>query len=270
MAEFPILFGVALRVTKVNSCGLPIAGAANRLVTKGFVSFKISAEMKAANDIEQVNAEGKVCVVDRTPPQRKYFHIDAELCGVNTEIITLLSGFSQVLNYADEAVGYRDQKDIIADYGAALEVWTGGRAAEDCPTPDTDSIFSSPTSGKEYGYFLIGGKEFQLGDINISSDVATLTLSGISIPMTQWGRGPYNVVAIDGSNTPGRLLTPMGVDQHYNWERTPIEPPEATDGAVPLAVASIFQNPDYYFGGPGAAPAADVAPDQPTTSTFTS
>lgn len=266
MAEFPILFGTALRATLVNACGMPVAGSANRLVTKGFVSFKISAEMKAANDIEQLNAEAKVCVVDRTPPQRKYYHIDIEACGVNTELISLLSGWPQVLDWADEAVGYRDAKDVTSDYGVALEVWTGGRAEEDCPLPDTDAIFSAGGSGKKYGYFLIGGKEFSVGDINISGDVATLTSSGISIPMTQWGRGPYNVVGLDGSNTPGRLLTPMGVDQHYHWERTPIAPPPVTDGAVPLAVSSIFTPPNYYFGAAGGVPGIDVAPDQPGTS----
>jgi hypothetical protein len=256
-----------MRVTRINSCGLPIAGPANRLVTSGFVSFKISAELKAAADIEQINAEGKVCVADRTPPQRKYWHIDAELCGVNTELISMFSSWPQVLNFADDPTGYRDQKDIESDFGVALEVWTSGRADTDCPSaPDTDDIFANPGSGRQYGYFLIGGTEFMQGDINISADVATLTLSGISVPMSLWGQGPYNVVPADTSNTPRRLLQPMGQTQHYHWERTPIPPPDVTPGAVPLAVSSIFTAPDFYFGGPAGAPAAEVAPDQPASS----
>jgi hypothetical protein len=269
VSTFPLLKGVKLRATKINSCGLPIAGPANRLVTDGFVSVNMAQEMKDANEIEQLNAEGKVCVADRTPPQRKRYNVDLELCQVNTGLISMFSGWEQVLNWDDEPVGFRDQKDVDADYGVAIEVWTGGRADEECPVQDTDDIFQNPGSGKSYGYLLFGGVEWRISsDINITADVTTITVSGITIAMGQWGRGPYNVVATDASNTPGRLLDPLNADQHLYLERTPIAPPTSTPGDEPvaLAVSSIFQNPDYYFGGPVGAPAAAVAPEQPAGS----
>lgn len=268
MATFPIVKGVRLRATKVNSCGLPIAGAANYIVTDGYVSAKVSAVMNDAKELEQVNAEGKVCVVDRTPPERKHYKVDIELCNVNTGLISLFNGWQQVLDYNDEAVGFRDQKQVDGDYGVALEIWTGGRADDDCAIPAEDSIFTSPGTGKKYGYLLIGATEFTLGDISVSAAVATLTLSGVSIAMPQWGRGPWNVAAIDASNTAGRLLEPLDEDSHYTFFRTPIAPPEPTvdQEPQPLEIASIFTAPDYYFGGPGNAPAADVAPDQPVPS----
>lgn len=268
MAVFPIVKGVKLRATKINSCGLPIAGPANYIVTDGYVSAKLTAVMNDAKELEQTNAEGKVCVVDRTPPERKHYKVDVELCNVNTGLITLFNGWEQVLDYDDVPVGFRDQKEVDGDYGVALEIWTGGRADDDCAVPTEDSIFSVPGTGKKYGYLLVGATEFTLGDISVSAAVATLTLSGISVAMPQWGRGPWNVAAIDGSNTAGRLLTPLNDDSHYTFFRTPIEPPESTvdQEPQPLEIASIFTNPDYYFGGPNGAAAADVAPDQPETS----
>lgn len=268
MSVWPIVKGTRMRVTKINACGLPIAGAGNRLVTDGFVTFTISAVMKDADELEQVNAEGRTCVTDRTPPTRKYYKVDAELCNVNTGLITMINGWEQVLDYKADSVGFRDDKDVESDYGVALEVWTGGKADDDCPLQEVDDIFANPTSGKQYGYFLIGATEFTLGDITIGAQVSTLTLSGISVVMSQWGRGPYNVVSTDASNTPGRLLVPMNATQHFMVQRTPIPPPAVTPGAepVPLDIAAIFIFPNFYFGGPGGYPAADVAPDQLTVS----
>jgi len=269
MATFPIVKGVRLRATKINSCGLPIAGPSNYIVTDGYVSAKISAVMNDAKELEQTNAEGKTCVIDRTPPERKHYKVDIELCNVNTGLISLFNGWEQVLDYNDEAVGFRDQKDVDGDYGVALEIWTGGKADDDCAVPTADgSLFTEAGSGKKYGYLLIGATEFTLGDISVSAAVATLTLSGVSIAMPQWGRGPWNVAAINSDNDPGRLLEPLNEESHYTFFRTPIAPPEPTadQELQPLEIATIFTDPNFYFGGPANAPAADVAPEQPVPS----
>ncbi len=265
MATFPIVKGVRLRATRINSCGLPIAGPANSIVTDGYVSVKMTAVMNEAKELEQLNAEGRVCVQDRTPPERKHYKVDLELCNVNTGLISLFTEWEQVLDYNGESVGFRDQTET-SEYGVALEVWTGGRSDDDCPVPEEDAIFSTTaagSTGKKYGYLLIGVYEFTVGDIAVTSGVSTLMLSGISLAMPQWGRGPYNVAAIDDKGTPGRLLAPLNDDSHYTFFRTSVEPPEITEGHEPVAleISTVFVDPDYYFGGPSGAPAAEVAPD---------
>ena len=265
MSVFPVVKGIRLRATKINRCGLPIPGNANRIVTDGFVSVSLTPVMKDAEELEQQNAEGKVCVQDRTPPIRKYHDIEVVLCNVNTGLISLFNGWSQVLDYADKPIGFQDSEFVDSDYGVALELWTGGRGENDCPVPAEDNIFSSAGTGKSYGYLLFGATEFTLGNIEVSAAISTFTLSGISLSMPQWGRGPYNVAGTDAAGTPGRLLTPLDDDAHFTLFRTPVEPPEVTPGAepVPLDIANTFVAPDFYFGGPSGAPAADVAPDQP-------
>jgi hypothetical protein len=264
MSVFPVMLGTRLRATKVNSCGLPIAGPANYLVTDGFVKVTLTPVNRDANDLEQTNAEGKVCVKGRTPPQRKWYTAEVELCNVNTGLITLFNGWPQILDFDDAPIGFRDKTDVESDFGVALEVWAGGTADDDCPTPTTDSIFSNPTSGKKYGYLLFCATEFQLGNIEIGNQVSTFTLTGITYAMPQWGRGPWNVAAIDSGGTAGRLLEPLDNDAQITMFRTPIAPPEKTPGAEPcaLAISTVFTSPNYYFGGPSNAPAADVAPAQ--------
>lgn len=265
MAVFPVVKGTVLRATKVNNCGLPVAGPANRVVTPGWVSLTISPEMQEAEELEQRNAEGRVCVQDRTPPERKFYNLELTLCQVNTCLISLFNSWQQELDWEGNPVGFRDQREVEADFGVALELWAGGRAGTDCPLPTDDSIFASAGTGRNYGYILTFGTEFVLGDIEIAASVANFVLTGISFAAPQWGRGPYNVVPTDASNTPGRLLTPLGQDQQLVILRTPVAPPEPTPGeeCCPLAIDGVFEAPDYYFGGPAGEPAADIAPDQP-------
>lgn len=87
--------------------------------------------------------------------------------------------------------------------------------------------------------------------------MSNFAMSGITIPMSQWGRGPYNVARINSGGTAGRLLEPVDKDRHLTFFRTPVDPPEATDGAVSLSVQSVFAANTYF--GPSAVA---VAPDQ--------
>jgi hypothetical protein len=269
VAVFPVVKGVRLRATKVNSCGLPIEGPGNYVVTDGFVSVTMSPVMQEAEELEQRNAEGRTCVIDRTPPERKYYNLSVVLCQVNTCLISLFNGWQQELDYAGDPVGFRDQRKVEADYGVALELWTGGRADDDCPTPTKDDIFASSSSGRNYGYLLTWGTEWTIGDIEVAASVANFTLNGISLAGAQWGKGPWNVVPTDVAGTAGRLITPIGQDQHYTFQRTSVAPPPVTPGAecCPLEIESLFEAPAFYFGGPAAEPAIAVAPAQPVCPT---
>lgn len=264
MSVFPVVKGVRLRATKINSCGLPIGGAANRLVTDGFVSVSLKPVMKDAKELEQENAEGSVCVSDRTAPIRKHYDVVVELCQVNTGLIALFNGWSQVLDYANKSVGIQDDDDVDKDYGVAIEVWTGGKSSDDCPTQTTDTVFKAASTGINYGYLLFGATEFTVGDVKVDANISTFTLSGKTIALSQWGRGPYNVVPIDANGTAGRLLRPLDRDAHFMLQRTSVAPPPVTPGAnpVPLDIIGKFVAPNYYFGGPNNAPAAPIAPSQ--------
>lgn len=263
MGAIPVVKGKVVRATKINSCGKPIGGAKNRIVTDGAIRVNLSPEMKAAEDIEQTNMEGKVCISDRTPPERKWYNAEIQFCGVDPELFTLLTGYPLELDHNDNVIGYQDQKAVEADFGAMIEVWTGGRSDDDCPTPTTDgSMFADTTSGKSYGYLKFGGTEWTPGDFTVEAGASTFTMTGRTIETPHWGRGPYNVMRIDDAGTAGRLLTADNDDTQLRFFRTRVEPPEPTDGARALDLAGKFVAPNYYYGGPGNAAAADVAPEQ--------
>ena len=66
-----VVRGKRLRATRVDRCGLPLAGEGSSLVTSGFVSVNYAPNMEEGEDLTQKNADGKNCVVDRTEPEMK-------------------------------------------------------------------------------------------------------------------------------------------------------------------------------------------------------
>lgn len=260
---FAVVKGYALRVTKVDSCGLPIQGSANRIVTEGFIRVNLDPNMKEANEITQENAAGKECVSDRTPAERRWWNTELQLCGVDPDLWSLILLWARVLDYNGDPIGVIDSKSVDDKSGVMFEIWTGGQGDDDCPEPLDDSIFSAAASGRQYGYLAFAGNEFVSGAIPVGAEASNFTLTGRTIAPKRWGRGPYNVAAIDPAGTPGRLLVPMyskDSDNHLILFRTPVPPPAPTEGACELAVQSIFTGPGKaYFG----VDAADVAPPQP-------
>ncbi|MCM6777930.1 hypothetical protein NDR87_31470 [Nocardia sp. CDC159] len=256
MANFAVVKGKRLRATLVDACGMPLAGPRSRLVTSGFVTLKASPVMRDADDIEQTNAEGRVCVADRTPPERKWWALSIELCGVDTDLFNMLLDWEVVTSWDGKPIGFSDQKEVPSDTGVAIELWSGVGSDDACDVPTTDDILVGAGGDLvlPYGYLLWPVlKEAQVGDVEIGSKASTFTLSGITAAGTRWGRGPYNVMPTDVDNTPGRLLTAIKQGQHFRSFRTTIAPPDVTDGACPLVL------PSPYYG----ATAAAIAPDQP-------
>lgn len=262
---FPLVKGKTLRLSKINGCGMPIAGARNRLVTNGYVSLSLTAVMKDAADLTQDNAEGLTCFEDRTAPERRWYTPALELCGVDPDVVTMLTGWETILDGALDVVGFRDDKKIESDFGIAMELWTSGKSEDDCPDiPDSDAILSATGSGRKYGYFLFGGTEWMPGDITIGASVATLTLTGKTIALPHWGKGPYNVLTANGlpGGVANRLSTATSKKEHLTVFRTALAPPAATDGAVALGTTTLFTGVNYYYGGPAAEPPIAVAPPQ--------
>ncbi len=255
MANFPVVKGVRLRATRVDACGMPLAGPRSRVITEGWIRLQLSPQMRDAQDIEQTNAEGRVCVSDRTPPERKWWNVTLELCEVNTCLMSMFTDWKVLTDWDGNDVGMADRKRVPSTTGVAIEVWSGVGSEDTCEVPENDDILTA-TGGSSlpYGYFLIPVvKEVQLGDIEIGATAATFTLTGITAAGARWGRGPYNVVATDSDNTAGRLPQALDNEQHVLWLKTTIAPPDASDDCCPLVL------PTPYYG----TLAVEIAPNQP-------
>lgn len=254
MAVLPVVKGLRMRATVVDSCGMPIVGPRSRVVTSGFITAGLTPQMRDAEELEQTNAEGRVCVSDRTPPERKWHNAAFEFCSVNTCLFSMFTAWEIVTDWEGNDIGYSDQKEVPSDRGVAIEIWSGVGSEEACEVPTTDDILNGAAGGSSlpYGYTLFVVKEAQLAGVEIGAKVSTFTINAITVNATRWGRGPYNVMLSD-ADTPGRLLKPIKKGQHYRMFKTVVAPPEASDDCCPLIL------PTPYYGETAAA----TAPAQP-------
>lgn len=234
-----VVRGKVARVTKVDRCGMPLAGEGNLIVTDGFVRVRYTPNMEDGEDKVIKNANGDVCVADRTAPSYKWWDIEAEFCEVDPELFGLATGQAMVLDHAQEAKGLRFSKKVPVNEGIALEVWSG-TAGDDCDTPLDDSILESEPVFS-YGYWLAPAiVEGVISEIEISADAATFTLTGRAVSGPRWGRGPFDVVAQDEANTPGRLLEPIRKDDFVHVEEVTIAPPSPVRGATALEIPTPY------------------------------
>lgn len=226
---FSLVRGRVLRVSKLDGCGNPLYGPTNSVVSDGFITVGLAAQTDEGTTISVTNAAGNVCILDEPAPTFTGYDVTVEFCGVNPDLVGLMTGQAVVKDFAATlGVGFRMNTKVDADNtGFALEVWSNvpaGACAGGLPG---------------YGYFLLpfikGGI---IGDFTIGNDAVNFTLSGAKTKDgNAWGVGPYNVTVGTGG-APGPLNVALDPYDHLHLEVTTVPPPSSACGALPLGVAA--------------------------------
>lgn len=221
--------GTRMRLTRLDSCGVPVVGACSVVTTSGFVSVGVSPVYLDPTEIEIVNANGDLCISDQTCPQFKWDALEMVFCNVDPDVWNIITGDALVLNDntpTADTVGFRQSGQDLCTANFALEIWTG-KPGQPCTDPDE----------REYGYwlfpFVVQGT---VGDFTFENEGLTLTLSARTSGGSGWGVGPDTFLvrrdAVTG--TPETLLTAIGPNDHMHHEVVTVAPPAAVCGCVAL------------------------------------
>lgn len=235
---FPLVRGRVMRATALDACGRPKDAACSYIVTDGFVSVELTANIAEGDEITVTNANGVTCVRDPATPSFTGYGVQITFCDVNPELYAMLTNQSVVFDPFGNAVGFRvSSSAAVSEANFALEVWSKVPGVV-CDDPNAEGTF---------GYFLLpfvsGGV---LGDFTIENGAVTFTLQNAATKDgTGWGVGPYNVAAtgsytdevqtatITGSPTGGTFrLT-------FNGQQTGTIAYNATSGAVQTALEGL-------------------------------
>ena len=213
---FPLIRGRALRVTRLDGCGSPVPGPNSVVVTKGFISVALTPNTEEGEEISVTNASGDICVSDTPAPKLTGYGVEISLCGVDPDLVSLLTGQDVVLDAAGEAVGFRmNSKVNLDDSGFSIELWSG------VPT-----AVCEPGQGQSYGYLLVpflkGGV---LGDLTVENGPVNFNITGAqSKDGSNWGVGPFPVVT-DEAGDESTLLEPIDTSDHLHLQLTRMAPP---------------------------------------------
>jgi hypothetical protein len=210
----PIL-GKRMRVTALDSCGnVPAAGTVDsQLVTDGFISVALTAEVEDGAEIIQKKADGSLCVNEKLSNVFKRFTVEATFCGVNPSLIAMVN------NVAGVAVG---EGPVTKKF--ALELWTGisGQAC-------------LPGAAFLGGYFLLPFVNAGIiGDITVDGENAVnFSMTGAyTRGQNAWGVGPYNVL-LNGSSVASQLPLALDPYDHLLLVETSYAPPPRVWRAAP-------------------------------------
>lgn len=222
----PIL-GKRIRVTRLSEFGaIDREGDDAQIVTDGFITVSLTAEVEEGTEIIQRNASGALCVNEKFSDSFKRFTVEIEFCGVNPQLLTMVTNAEPYEDYAGEIAGFTIGEGEITD-AFALELWTGLSGIE-------------PEEGAEPGgYFLlpfVGGGTF--GDIEIGGeDAITFTLTGaMTKGGNQWNVGPYDVL-LNEEGEPSPLPTAIDALDHLLLMDTALAPPPVADAASSIESA---------------------------------
>lgn len=218
--------GKMLRITRLDECGAVVTGAGSSLVTKAFVSGTFTPNYLDAEEISQADADGAICISDRSDPALQWIDISLVLCTEDPTMINLITGDPLVLDDAvsPNNVGFRIDTDLTGNANFALEMWSG--------IPGQACAATFP----QYGYWLFPWvKDAQWGEWVIENGALLLTFTARAVVGSLWGVGPYDIrrdATVPATLEP--LLTPIGATQPMHFEVSSAPLPTPACGAVTL------------------------------------
>lgn len=201
-----------VRLTRLDRCGKPVTGL-NSIASECVASLAMNPDIDEQDDILYRAANGSLCGVKKGCPTLLGYDIELNFFQVSPEITSILTGDPEVLDFSGDVVG-NDSCSIQCDLGFGLEFWA-----------ELIAPVCSTTGNQRYLYGLIPWvTNGYINDLELGSEAISFQLVGSSRAGGQWGTGPYNVVATDAANTPGRLLTPIGATCHRRMQIVTVPP----------------------------------------------
>lgn len=222
--------GKMMRLTLLDECGLVVEGPGSTLVTKSFVSGTFTPNYLEAEEISIADADGEICVSDRSDPALQWIDISLIICTVDPTMINLITGDPLVLDDATptpNTVGFRIDTDLSGSANFALELWSG--------VPGQACGVGGFT---QYGYWLFPWvKDAQWGEWVIENGALTLTFTARAVIGSGWGVGPYLVrrdATVPATLEP--LLTAIGDTDAMHFEVSSAPLPTPACGTVALVI----------------------------------
>lgn len=254
---YSILRVPAIRVTKLDACGAVVTtGTCSMATSSGIITIESTVEVEDRQDYFLMNADAEFCVKDTKPPTMKWVNLTLTFCGVDPELLNIITSEPIVLDDAATpvAVGLRTREQSINTSNFGFEAWT--RIGGDCSTGVTNDV--------QYGYVLYPWViEGMLTDLTLENAVANFIVTARTRYNSLWGVGPYNIrLAQSGlpANDPEPLLTAITSLDHRHLQLTTLGPPEVNCGCGDITPALTVVDPGAGLTADLTIPDSDLLP----------
>lgn len=279
------LKGAGMRLTLLDSCGVPSAGACAMFSSKNLISVAQTGETVDETEFPMINIDGDLENYSTDPPRLKYLSLEVIVSKAVPELIGWMTGDDVIHDNAPtpSAVGWRTQVNSSTLANFMLEIWTRLSGESSCSGSAAFGFVRWP--------WLVSGTFHEITHQNGLSELKITAKTRTGSPL---GTGPYSV---NLSKDVATLGQPMGLfeaidpaEDHRIFQRTELAPPLpsvncgpvvgalvvvdddaagpllAATATIPLPVAST--TPGYINWGDATAPAAVAAGALTATHTY--
>lgn len=217
--------GTVARVIKLDACGNVLTGVGScQVVTDGFISVERAAEYADPDQFVVKNWAGRVCLRKRTEPQLLWYTYNIQLCNVDVDLYSLMTGNPVVTDDAitPNNIGISTRTSLMGTSNFSLEMWL--------------PLSSEPCVGGLVPYLYYVAPWVQQGTVSTPLTIANGPVNfGIqgakSGDPSPWGTGPFNVQK-NSLSANVKLFTPIAEDEPDRWFRTTLAPPTAACGCT--------------------------------------
>ncbi|MFB7845511.1 hypothetical protein ACFC34_00545 [Streptomyces sp. NPDC056053] len=212
-----------VRITRVDSCGRPVYGDCNAVVSRCIATITDTPEVEEAEPRTQTGFDGTACATEVGCDKVNYHTIEATWSQINLDAFSFMNPAARITRDASgEAIGRFGTQRIDCSAGYAIEVWARSMGESDACSGQSEA------EGQWYYrvYPWITGAT--PGDLTMGgTDEVAFVFTGRTKTRTRWGRGPYNITLTDGM--PSGLPEPFDPEEEEPyWEGiVTLPPPEA-------------------------------------------
>ncbi len=212
------LRGQRIRVTIVDECGTPNAAltASSMATSSGFISVAYSPQYEDGDEFIQKNANGELCVNDRSCDVFKRYNVTITMCNVDPDLLGIITGAPAEVNVSGINVGFRTREGVACS-NFALELWSGV-PGQTCGVNEIQSVTEGGSGLTSFTLTYSGQTTSAIPAASTAATVQTAlaALSNIgtgNVVVTGNTGGPYIVTftgALAGTNVAAMTSTPTG------------------------------------------------------------
>ena len=131
-----------LRITKVDTCGMPVYGPASTLVIDCFETLEVNADIEDGEEIAPVNANGRQCFFVPANKLDRGFEVVANFWKKYPNLFTALNpNWLQAIDELGNITGYQHIPEVSQNAGVAIEGWESVAGTEAC-TPGSEGAWN--------------------------------------------------------------------------------------------------------------------------------
>lgn len=120
---FASIKGLAMRWSRLDSCGEFVGPPCNAVVSKGFVSLNVSAQIEEGEEYKVKYADGTWAINERDNPLYDHFALEMSFAQVDPDLFEMAAGAQVLTDWNGDNVGVAFDDDP-RDQVAGLEIWT--------------------------------------------------------------------------------------------------------------------------------------------------